>query len=119
MKIMFILHKMNCDPIDIQMINWNTDRAWYGTKTQANKGLDIMEKNKSFLYTYIDNKKIICKGVITDWPHGIPDLFDAMDDMGNVLKMERLTRRIWDNNAKIMKRTETGNIKVTVGTLVG
>lgn len=26
--------------------------------------------------------------------------------------MERLTRRIWDNNTKIVRRVETGNIKV-------
>lgn len=83
-KILFILHKMKSDSIDIEMVNWNTARVWYLSKAEANKGLETMEKNSSFLFAYINKKELICKGVITDWPNGIPDLFEAMDDTENI-----------------------------------
>lgn len=112
-KIIYIMHKAEFAPLGIEMVNRGTARMAFQTKSMANDCLDFFKIHNKLVTAYIDNKDSMHKGIIKDWPKGIPELFGALDSRNNILKMERMKKRIWDKDANKMKYIASDNIIVT------
>ncbi|EFN65848.1 hypothetical protein EAG_02389, partial [Camponotus floridanus] len=53
------------------------------------------------------------RGIISDWPNGIPELFKAIDLRRDIIKMERMKKRIWNKDDNTTKTVASDNIVVT------
>jgi len=114
-KIIFALHKFKCEPLGIEMVSRSTTRVLYENKYKANKCLETFSIHNKLFSASIDihKREKICRGIINDWPNGIPELFEAMDEQTAVIKLERLKKKIYDKESKTLKTKETGDILVT------
>ncbi|XP_071578331.1 uncharacterized protein [Temnothorax nylanderi] len=81
----------------------------------ANCALDKIEslENPVKLRANLEQRSVICKGVISDWPSSIPDLWKNIRDRSRILSLERMYRRKWDaiNNKTTLLATD--NIIIT------
>lgn len=111
----YILHKTGYLPLGIEMINRSTARILFQTKELAKTCLDFFEIHNKLVTAFIDNKEIMHRGIISDWPNGIPELFDAIDLRDNIIKMERMKKRIWNKDDNTTKTVASDNIVVTFG----
>lgn len=112
-KITYILHKTGYTHLGIEMINRSTARILFQNKEEANTCLDFFEIHNKLVTVFIENKEIMHRGIISDWPNGIPELFDAMDSRDNIIKMERIKKRIWNKDNDTSKTVASDNIIVT------
>lgn len=94
------------------MINKSTARIRFQNKVLANECLDFFEIHNKLVLVHIDNKEIMHKGIISDQPKGIPELFDAMDSWNDILKMERMRKRVWNNENNIANYIASENIVI-------
>lgn len=69
----------------------------------------MSEELKDLIYVYIDNRSVMCRGVVTDWPFSIQELWDALDKEG-IVQMERMKREIYDKEKKTIREVEIDNI---------
>lgn len=53
------------------------------------------------------------KGIISDWPKGIPELFDALDARNNIIKIERMKKRVWNKENNVSNYVASDNIVIT------
>ncbi|KYN29938.1 Nucleic-acid-binding protein from mobile element jockey [Trachymyrmex cornetzi] len=60
----------------------------------------------------VDQRGIYSRGVISDWPSSIPDLWQAMVNKESVIKLERMYRRKWDEKLKKSINVKTDNIVI-------
>lgn len=112
-KIIIILHKTEFSPLGVEMINKSTARIRFSNKDLANKCLNFFETHNKLVSAYIDNREIMYKGIVSDWPKGIPELFEALDCRDKVIKMERLKKRTWNKENNIANLIATDNIVIT------
>lgn len=112
-KVIMILHKTNFSPLGVEMINRNTARIKFRNKAAANECLTFFEVHNKLVSVYIDNREVMHKGIISDWPKGIPELFDALDSRNNIIKMERIKKRVWNRDNNIANYVASDNIAIT------
>ncbi|KAK0172476.1 hypothetical protein PV328_005788 [Microctonus aethiopoides] len=53
------------------------------------------------------------KGVISDWPDTIKELWEAIREPHNILKIEKMYRKKWNKINRKQEEVETGNIIIT------
>ncbi|XP_024879114.1 uncharacterized protein LOC112459309 isoform X1 [Temnothorax curvispinosus] len=110
-KIWMILSELKIRPINVVMLNHFAAEAEFEKGSSANFALEQMERLKTKTLTAnIEKHQIFCKGVITDWPSAIPDLWAAISDKTNIVSLERMYRRKWDATNRTASLVETDNI---------
>ncbi|XP_077282657.1 uncharacterized protein LOC143908758 [Temnothorax americanus] len=110
-KIQMFLHKARCYPDDFEMDQFNLARLKFINMTDANSCLDkLCRECKDKVHVYIDDRSITCKGVISDWPFSIPELWDTIVDKGNIMQIERMTRKLFDKKKQSRIENDTDNI---------
>lgn len=112
-KIIIVLHKTEFSPMGMEMINKSTARIKFRNKVEANKYLNFFEVHNKLVSVYIDNREIMYKGIVSDWPKGIPELFDALDSRDNIIKMERMKKRVWNKENNSSNTIASDNITIT------
>lgn len=73
----------------------------------------VEEAKETGIIARIENRELITRGVITDWPDNIPGLWEALEDKSKVCRMEKMYRRRWDEREKNFREDDTGNIIIT------
>lgn len=113
-KILKSLMKHKIYPKDILMISHASAKVKLDNAIDANSYLDkIMELESSDLSATTDRRCFSCRGVITDWDEPISEFWEAIDEKGDILKIENIYRKAWDKGEKIVKEKDTDNIIVT------
>ncbi|XP_071580666.1 uncharacterized protein [Temnothorax nylanderi] len=114
-KIWMTLSDLKICPTSVTMVNHFTAEADFKDFADANIALDRIVKLKDpvKLKANLDQRLIFCKGVISDWPSSIPDLWSAIGDRSKITKLERMYRRKWDPVNKKSILSVTDNILVT------
>ncbi|XP_028044736.1 uncharacterized protein LOC114253886 [Monomorium pharaonis] len=112
-KIVLLMHKLGYQQTEIKMSSFSGASVRFINRKIANKFLEDALKIPRIISANIERTEITSIGVVSDWPNGIPELWEAMDEKENIVKMERMQKRIWDENTKIMKTRGTDNILVT------
>lgn len=98
------------------MVKRNLAEITFKDYKEANDCLDSLENselNKNFIIAFIDSRSTICKGVITDWPYDIPSLWEEIREKEEVIKIEKMTRKVWDNETRTLTDKDTGNLIIT------
>ncbi|XP_077265724.1 uncharacterized protein LOC143899358 isoform X2 [Temnothorax americanus] len=113
-KLWMILTELKIRPNNVVMLNYFSAEAEFQSGSSANFALEKIEKLKiKKLTAKIKKHQIFCKGVITDWPSTIPELWAAISDKTNIVSLERMYRRKWDASNKTASFLETDNIIIT------
>lgn len=105
----------NIRPAEAIMSSHATAEVKFENSYEANSCLDKLDidEEESGLKASIDIRAISSKGVITDWPDSIMDLWEAMEDHSDVIKMERMFKKRWNKEERKYKEEETENIIIT------
>ena len=74
--------------------------------------LDLQMDN--WLQGFIDFSTSFSRGVITDWPYDIPELWENIIDKASIFKIEKMRRRVWDQESKKFIMQYTNNFLVTM-----
>lgn len=82
-------------------------RVLYINTREANKCISIFKNKKSLISIYVEDKEVTCRGVISDWSSGIPELFETIDNRDDIIKMKRIRAKIYDKESKTLKMKET------------
>ncbi|XP_071574392.1 uncharacterized protein [Temnothorax nylanderi] len=113
-KIWMILAELQICPTSLEMINHFSAEAELDKFIDANRTLDIIDKmHVPKIKEYVEQRSFISKGVISDWPSGIPELWEVIQDKSNILKLERMYRQKWDPAAQKSSLVATDNITIT------
>lgn len=108
------LIKLNIKPNKMNMISFSTAEAEYERAQEANMCLDKLEREKETNITaHLDAVSLTSKGVISDWPDNIKELWAAITEPQSILKMEKIYRRKWNKQKGELEEIETGNITIT------
>lgn len=116
-KILAWFNNNKIFPLKINMIKYNLAEAIFSNYNEANLCLDTMDRaqtNDKSIIGFINNKSKFWRGVITDWPYDIPQLWQEIINKDEVTKMERMFRRVWNKEEKVMMNKKTDNIIITM-----
>lgn len=110
--IMKELIRKNIRPTDISMNSFTTAEVKFVCQRDANHCLDSIknDKEENGLIAYIDFRNATCKGVVSDWPDSIKELWEVMTEQKEVVKMERIHRKKWNNETKKLEEEKTENM---------
>ncbi|XP_029666124.1 uncharacterized protein LOC115237305 isoform X2 [Formica exsecta] len=117
LKILAWFNNNKIFPLKINIIKYNLAEAIFSNCNEANLCLDTMDRaqtNDKSIIGFINNKSKFWRGVITDWPYDIPQLWQEIINKDEVTKMERMFRRIWNKEEKVMMNKKTDNIIITM-----
>ncbi|XP_024870002.1 uncharacterized protein LOC112453444 [Temnothorax curvispinosus] len=114
-KIWMILNELTIIPVSVTMINHYSAEALFKDIYDANSALEKINslKNPVKLTANVEQRNVICKGVISDWPSSIPALWDNICDRSRIVSLERMLRRKWDPNNNKTTYCSTDNIIIT------
>ncbi|XP_025993459.2 uncharacterized protein LOC113004427 [Solenopsis invicta] len=114
-KILVWCNKNQIFPADLFMQRFNLASLTFKNVKNANDCLDKLDRLKDkWLAGIVDRRKVTCRGVIADWPYDIPELWNNILDRDDILKFERMKRRVWDKTEGKFKIVNTDNIIVTM-----
>lgn len=116
-KILTWCNKHRVNTRDVLMLKNNLAELLFNDHKEANACLSLMENadmNNHFITGFIDTRSMTSKGVITDWPYDIPALWEEIQEKDEVVKIERMTRKVWDNECKLLTDQPTGNFIITM-----
>ncbi|XP_071574383.1 uncharacterized protein [Temnothorax nylanderi] len=113
-KMWMILNELQICPTSITMVNHFSAEAEFKHFRDSNSALNKIDalKDPVKLKANLEQRSIVCRGVITDWPSTIPSLWTTIQDKSRILGMERMYRRKWDPINKKTKLLATDNIIV-------
>jgi len=98
----------------IYMVNHRAAEIGFKNVSDANFFLRAAEQNKEAgLETSIDRREISVRGVITDWPDSVSKFWEAVRDRENILRIERMIAKKWNNVEKTYSYYDTGNMIIT------
>ncbi|XP_071575225.1 uncharacterized protein [Temnothorax nylanderi] len=112
-KIWMLLTNIRICPSSLEMLNHYSAEAEFTDYLEANLALEAIEKIPSKLKAFMEQRSMISKGVIADWPSSIRDLWSVIQDRSGIIGLERMYRRKWDSIEKKTTLSETDNIIVT------
>ncbi|XP_071575008.1 uncharacterized protein [Temnothorax nylanderi] len=112
-KIWMLLTNIRICPSSLEMLNHYSAEAEFTDYLEANLALEAIEKIPSKLKAFMEQRSMISKGVIADWPSSIKDLWSVIQDRSGIIGLERMYRRKWDSIEKKTTLSETDNIIVT------
>jgi len=106
------LLKVQYDQINI--INHRAAEVRFRNVNDANLFLKAVEQNKEAgLETSIDRREISVRGVITDWPDSVLEFWEAVCEKEEILKIEKMITKKWNNIEKEYSHYHTGNLIIT------
>ncbi|KMQ86946.1 nucleic-acid-binding protein from mobile element jockey [Lasius niger] len=110
-KIMMALHKIRCFPDVLVMDQFNLASLKFKEITEANLCIEKINKElQDILKVYIDRCTITSKGVITDWPFNIQELWEALESRDDIVQLEKMKRKVYNPEKKESLFKETDNI---------
>ncbi|XP_018377376.1 PREDICTED: uncharacterized protein LOC108770325 isoform X2 [Trachymyrmex cornetzi] len=109
-----ILMENKIFPVTLMIVNHYSAEVEFANGGDANQCLDKLSKETNKLIVTVDQRGIYSKGVISDWPSSIPDLWQAMVNKESVIKLKRMYRRKWDEKSKKSINVKTDNIVITM-----
>ncbi|XP_071648521.1 uncharacterized protein [Temnothorax longispinosus] len=114
-KIWMILNELRICPLTVTMISHFSAEAEYKDFRDANHALDTIDVlgDPVKLKANLEQRFVVSKGVISDWPSSIPELWSSIQDKSKILSMERMYRRKWDPLSSKTSLVATDNIIVT------
>ncbi|XP_071581229.1 uncharacterized protein [Temnothorax nylanderi] len=113
-KIWMIISSLQIVPTSLEMTNHFSAEVMFDDFRDANRALDVLDAIKEpKLKAHVDQRSIICRGVITDWPASIPELWPVIQNKERIIKLDRMYRRNWDAATKKTTLVPTDNIIVT------
>ncbi|XP_036138440.1 uncharacterized protein LOC118644312 isoform X1 [Monomorium pharaonis] len=114
-KIWMLLSEYRISLTTIDMLNQFTAEAEFKDYIDANLALEKIEKipEPKKLKSFIEQRAMISRGVISDWPLSIEDLWSVIQDRTSIIGVERMYRRKWISEEKRSVLAETDNIIVT------
>lgn len=112
-----IIRKIVKDDIDPDKILDNgfaaSDLVFKNVK-EVNKCLRIKDRKERAIIYVITGKTTQSKGVITAWDSNLQELLDTIDNKDLVLNVERLRKRIWNEESGSYHWTATKHIVLTM-----
>ncbi|XP_077274290.1 uncharacterized protein LOC143903991 isoform X1 [Temnothorax americanus] len=114
-KIWMILNELRICPISVTMISHFSAEAEFKDFRDANYALDKIDALGApvKLRANLEQRFCISKGVISDWPSSIPELWSCIRDKSKILSIERMYRRKWDPENSKTTLVATDSIIVT------
>ncbi|XP_024885946.1 uncharacterized protein LOC112463676 [Temnothorax curvispinosus] len=114
-KIWMILNELRICPLTVTMISHFSAEAEFKDFRDANHALDTIDVlgDPVKLKANLEQRFVVSKGVISDWPSSIPELWSSIQDRSKILSMERMYRRKWDSLSSKTSLVATDNIIVT------
>lgn len=102
------------------MLSFNTVKVTFENYRIANSCLEILDKKnkeeKENFYTYIQERAVRSKGVISNWKYSVEKLIEAITDKTRITKIERMKRKKWDKiNKKLIDEYKDKLIIITEG----
>ncbi|XP_039306479.1 uncharacterized protein LOC120356765 [Solenopsis invicta] len=102
-------------PTSINMIKYNIAILTFKTASEANACLDRIDNlSNKWILGFIDFSDLFYRGVITDWPYEISELWENIVDKQEIFKIEKMKRRVWDSDSKKHLWKFTDNLLVTM-----
>lgn len=80
----------------------------------ANACLDLQDRADRVVIYTIDNKNRRSKEVITCWDGSLPDLGETLDDKDQILSIEQLRKRVYDDKKKVFDWEPTKHSIITM-----
>lgn len=100
---------------EISMEKFNLACITFQNNYDANYCLECMKKaGDKVVSGFIDIRSTTCKGVIADWPFDIPILWEEIVDKQEIIKIERMRRKVWNREEKKWKDQKTDNLIITM-----
>lgn len=94
---------------EVSMEKFNLACITFQNNYDANYCLECMKKaGDKVVSGFIDIRSTTCKGVIADWPFDIPILWEEIVDKQEIIKIERMRRKVWNREEKKMERPKDG-----------
>lgn len=114
-KIWIILADCRVCPQAVTMTNHFSAEAEFKDYVEANHALETFDNlpEPKKISAFLEQRAMISKGVISDWPSSVRDLWSVVQDKTNIIGLERMYRRSWDKEERKSTMTETDNILVT------
>ncbi|XP_025987600.1 uncharacterized protein LOC113003229 isoform X3 [Solenopsis invicta] len=102
-------------PTSINMIKYNIAILTFKTASEANACLDRIDNlSNKWILGFIDFSDLFYRGVITDWPYEISELWENIVDKQEIFKIEKMKKRVWDSDSKKHLWKFTDNLLVTM-----
>lgn len=116
LKIASFIHKEKIRAENMKAIGFNKTEVKFRNIIEANRCLDVVNKQQDKkIEARIPGRMSRRKGVITEWEHEMPlhELAEALDnDKNNVIQIERMKRRYYNKEKKVVRYQYTDNIIV-------
>lgn len=94
-KIIKAILKDRIDPVNVLDNSFAASDIIFKDKEKANKCLSIEDKEERIITYGISNRTAQCRGVITSWDGDLLELSEAIEDKDQVIKVQRLRKRVW------------------------
>ncbi|XP_025997390.1 uncharacterized protein LOC120356852 isoform X2 [Solenopsis invicta] len=102
-------------PISIDMIKYNFAVLTFKNALDANACLDKLDKQSNgWLQGFVDFTDTFSRGVITDWPYEIPELWENIVDKKDIFRIEKMKKRVWDQETKKFQMQFINNFIITL-----
>jgi len=112
--IMQALRVLKVQYEQINMINHRAAEVSFRNVHNANDFLNAVKQNKEVgIETSIDRREIAARGVVTDWPDSIAEFWEAVNEKEEMIKIEKMIIRKWNNIEKEFCQYDTGNLIIT------
>lgn len=113
-KIWMTLTDCNITPESVVMVNHFSAEAEFRDYIDANCALESIENlpESKKLKAAIEQRAMISKGVISDWPSSIGYLWSVIQDKTGIISLERMYRCKWNSEARKPVFSESDNIVV-------
>jgi len=109
-----LLRSLNVQYERLDMINHRAAEVKFKNVNDANFCLNAVKRNKKVgLETSIDRREVSVRGVVTDWPDNILEFWEAVNEKEEILKIEKMITRKWNNTEKKYSYYDTGNLIIT------
>lgn len=114
-KILMWINKNRINIKEISMEKFNLACITFQNNYDANYCLECMKKaGDKVVSGFIDIRSTTCKSVITNWPFDIPILWEEIVDKQEIIKIERMRRKVWNREEKKWKDQKTDNLIITM-----
>lgn len=114
-KILMWINKNRINIKEVSMEKFNLACITFQNNYDANYCLECMKKaGDKVVSGFIDIRSTTCKGVIADWPFDIPILWEEIVDKQEIIKIERMRRKVWNREEKKWKDQKTDNLIITM-----
>lgn len=100
---------------EVRMEKFNLACISFLNNYDANYCLECMEKaGDKVVSGFIDIRSTTCKGVIADWLFDIPTLWEEIVDKQEIIKIERMRRKVWNRKERKWEDQKTDNLIITM-----